>query len=51
MIAVILAVLLAYLPACPGEDSPGPCGWDARHHGTGTGHSSVHIGQLTWTLP
>lgn len=27
------------LPACPMEDSPGPCHWDALHQGNGRGRS------------
>ena len=29
------------IPACVGEDTPGPCFWDATHRGNGLGRSFV----------
>lgn len=44
--SIVLALLLALLPACPTEDSTN-CGWDATTHGNGTGHSFITIGTAT----
>lgn len=40
VIKMIFLVLLAWLPPCPDEDSPGPCGWDVRTQGP-TSHGDV----------
>lgn len=44
--SIVLALLLAMLPACPTEDSTN-CGWNASTHGNGTGSSFITIGTAT----
>ena len=41
MIALLVAILMAFMPPCATEDSSN-CGWDARR-GNGGGHSFVDL--------
>lgn len=38
-VIVLVPSQTVHYPACPFEDSPGPCVWDAQHQGNGRGTS------------
>lgn len=41
IILLLLQVLLALMPPCAEEDSPGLCYWDAQSRGNGQGTSFI----------
>lgn len=47
--SIILAILIAFLPACPTEDSTG-CYWDASIRGNGEGHSFIALDNMVILL-
>ena len=48
--ALFLALILALIPSCAGEDSSN-CYWDASAHGNGIGRSFIDIGGAPYYLP
>ena len=49
MLAFLIALLAAILPACPAEDATN-CSWDASTRGNGLGSSFISINDQTYYL-
>jgi arginine deiminase len=46
VVEIILALLMAVLPACPTEDASGiNCKWDASEQGNGEGRDLIVLGE------